>query len=138
MLDGLRRDFVSAATMPHLQAFRSRATWFDSHRSAAPSVTRVCASTFTTGCHPAAHGLEGNTLALLINGRFSVYDAGRPDFLAQRRSVTARAMDRPSLPERLAGNGGAVVYSNVSPGAAYVHDPDRHASVYHRAGSFGP
>ena len=30
------------------------------------------------------------------------------------------------------------MFSNVSPGAAYAHDPDGHGHVYHRAGSFGP
>jgi arylsulfatase A-like enzyme len=31
-----------------------------------------------------------------------------------------------------------ILFSNVSPGAAYAHDPDGHGYVYHRAGSFGP
>src|SRR5262249_14963308 len=31
-----------------------------------------------------------------------------------------------------------IIFSNVSPGAAYAHDPDGHGHVYHRAGSFGP
>jgi arylsulfatase A-like enzyme len=31
-----------------------------------------------------------------------------------------------------------ILLSNVSPGAAYAHDPDGHGFVYHRAGSFGP
>ena len=44
----------------------------------------------------------------------------------------------PTLAERLAPHGGAIVYNNVSPGAAYAHDPDGHGHVYHRAGSFGP
>jgi hypothetical protein len=138
MLDGLRRDHVRADTMPLLNEFRGRATWFDAHRSMAPSVTRVCASTFATGHYPAAHGLEGNTLALKSGDRFGVHDAGRPDFLSLRRSVTGRALDRPSLAERLKSAGGAIVLSNVSPGAAYVHDPDHHGHVYHRAGSFAP
>ena len=30
------------------------------------------------------------------------------------------------------------MFSNVSPGAAYAHDPDGHGHVYHRAGSFAP
>jgi arylsulfatase A-like enzyme len=30
------------------------------------------------------------------------------------------------------------VFNNVSPGAAYAHDPDGHGHVYHRAGSFAP
>ena len=31
-----------------------------------------------------------------------------------------------------------ILFSNVSPGAAYAHDPDGHGHVYHRAGSFAP
>jgi hypothetical protein len=42
------------------------------------------------------------------------------------------------LAERLAPHGGVIVYNNVSPGAAYAHDPDGYGHVYHRAGSFGP
>ena len=44
----------------------------------------------------------------------------------------------PTLAERLKDHGGAIIFSNVSPGAAYAHDPDGHGHVYHRAGSFGP
>ena len=36
------------------------------------------------------------------------------------------------------GSGEANIRSNVSPGAAYAHDPDGHGHVYHRAGSFAP
>jgi arylsulfatase A-like enzyme len=42
------------------------------------------------------------------------------------------------LTERVKDDGGAAIFSNVSPGAAYAHDPDGHGWVYHRAGSFGP
>src|SRR5262245_65266384 len=34
--------------------------------------------------------------------------------------------------------GGMVLFSNVSPGAAYAHDPDGFGHVYHRAGSYAP
>jgi len=44
----------------------------------------------------------------------------------------------PTLAERLAGAGGFVACSNVSPGAAYFLDPDSFGFVYHRAGSFAP
>jgi hypothetical protein len=43
-----------------------------------------------------------------------------------------------SLAERLVTAGGSAVFSNVSPGAAYAHDPDGYGTVRHRAGSFGP
>ena len=42
------------------------------------------------------------------------------------------------LAERLRDRAASVVYSNVSPGAAYFHDPDGFGHVFHRAGSFGP
>jgi len=38
----------------------------------------------------------------------------------------------------VAPHGGMILFSNVSPGAAYAHDPDGHGHVYHRAGSYAP
>jgi hypothetical protein len=65
-------------------------------------------------------------------------DAGHPDFLQHKRRVTGRSLAVPTLAERLKDHGGSIVFSNVSPGAAYAHDPDGHGYVYHRAGSYGP
>ncbi|PMR77396.1 alkaline phosphatase family protein [Billgrantia endophytica] len=138
ILDGLRRDFVRPDTTPHLARFKERCQWFAAHRSMAPSVTRVCSSSFATGCLPMRHEVEGNTLALVEDGRFAVHDVGQPGFFAHKRRVTGRSLAAPTLAERLHNHGGAVLFSNVSPGAAYAHDPDGHGFVYHRAGSFGP
>ena len=55
-----------------------------------------------------------------------------------KRAVTGRALAEPTLAERLAPHGGAVIFSNVSPGAAYAHDPDGFGHLHHRAGSFAP
>ena len=138
ILDGLRRDFVAPDLTPNLCRLRNEAEWFPEHRSVAPSVTRVASSCIATGCYPDAHGLEGNCLALVEDGRLVVHDVGLPEFFPHRKRVTGRALDRPTLSERLADHGGAVVFSNVSPGAAYAQDPDAHGTVYHRAGSYGP
>ncbi|ATU95204.1 alkaline phosphatase family protein [Phyllobacterium zundukense] len=138
ILDGLRRDFVREDTTPNLLQLRESSEWFAAHRSVTPSVTRVCSSSFTTGCSPAQHGLEGNSLALLEQDRFVIHDAGHPDFLQHRRHVVGTSLDRPGLAELLKERDGTIVYSNVSPGAAYAHDPDGNGYVYHRAGSFGP
>jgi arylsulfatase A-like enzyme len=43
----------------------------------------------------------------------------------------------PTLAQRTRDVGGTIVFSNVSPGASYTHDPDGNGHVYHRAGSFG-
>ena len=102
-----------------------------------PSATRVVSASFATGCTPARHELQGNTLALLEDGRLVYHDAGHPDFLQHKRRVTGRSLAVPTLAERLAPHGGMIMFSNVSPGAAYAHDPDGHGHVYHRAGSFG-
>ena len=138
ILDGLRRDFVGAARTPHLAEFVARAEQFPAYRTAFPSATRVVTATFATGCHPARHTLQGNSMALLEDGVLVPHDAGAPDFLQHKRAVNGYALAVPTLAERLAPHGGAIVYNNVSPGAAYAHDPDGYGHVYHRAGSFGP
>lgn len=138
ILDGLRRDLVTPALTPNVAAFAERAESFGAYRTVFPSCTRVVSASIATGCHPARHGLQGNTMALLEEGRPVRYDAGHPDFLQHKRRSTGRSLAMPTLAERLAPHGGAVIYSNVSPGAAYAHDPDGHGHVYHRAGSFGP
>ena len=66
------------------------------------------------------------------------HDAGLPGFLQHKRAVTGRTLAEPTLAERLAPHGGAVIFNNVSPGAAYAHDPDGFGHLHHRAGSFAP
>jgi arylsulfatase A-like enzyme len=137
ILDGLRRDLIGPETTPHLAAFAACAEQFSSYGTVFPSCTRVVSASLATGCLPARHGLQGNTLVLVEDGRLVRHDAGRPDFLQHKRRVTGRSLAVPTLAERLREHGGAVIFSNVSPGAAYAHDPDGHGRVYHRAGSFG-
>jgi hypothetical protein len=138
VLDGLRRDLITDAHMPALFRFSRRSQVFAAYRSMFPSATRVVSAAFATGCFPARHELQGNTLALLERGRLVYHDAGHPDFLQHKRRVTGRSLGVPTLAERLAPYGGMILFSNVSPGAAYAHDPDGHGHVYHRAGSYGP
>lgn len=138
VLDGMRRDLISELHTPALTRFADRARSFSAHRSMFPSATRVVSASFATGCTPARHELQGNTLALLEGERLIYHDAGHPEFLQRKRRVTGRSLAVPTLAERLAPHGGMILFSNVSPGAAYAHDPDGHGHVYHRAGSFAP
>jgi len=138
VLDGLRRDFVTAGRTPRLHDFAARAVRFDAHRSVFPSATRVVSSSLATGCYPNRHGMQGNSFALMEGGQLVAHDAGLPDFLQHKRAVTGASLAMPTLAQRLAPHGGVWVFSNVSPGAAYAHDPDGWGHVYHRAGSFGP
>ncbi len=138
VLDGMRRDLIGEAHTPALVGFAGRAHTFAAHRSMFPSATRVVSASFATGCTPARHELQGNALALMEDGRLVHHDAGHPEFLQHKRRVTGRSLAAPTLAERLAPHGGMVLFSNVSPGAAYAHDPDGYGHVFHRAGSFGP
>lgn len=138
ILDGLRRDFLDEARTPHLVRLCETATRFGAFRSAFPSATRVVSATFATGCFPARHTLHGNAMALIENGLLVPHDVGRPDFMDHKRRVHGHSLAVPTLAERLAGQGGVVVFNNVSPGAARAHDPDGFGHVYHRAISLGP
>ena len=137
-LDGLRRDMLTGALTPHLAAHARLAEQCAAHASMFPSATRVVSASIATGCQPTRHELQGNSLALLENGRLVAHDAGHPDFLQHKRRATGRSLAMPTIAERVKGHGGAVVFANVSPGAAYAHDPDGHGHIFHRAGSYGP
>jgi|TARA_B100002003_G_scaffold229803_2_gene239433 predicted AlkP superfamily pyrophosphatase or phosphodiesterase len=62
VLDGLRPDFVTPALMPALHALGQRGVVMRSHHAVFPTVTRVNASSISTGAYPAAHGLMGNSV----------------------------------------------------------------------------
>lgn len=136
--DSLRADLVDRETAPTLARLRDEGAWFTQFRGVFPSTTRTSAASIATGCLPAAHGLLGNTMVLDEGQGLACLSAGKPDFLDRLRRATGRALGRPTLHERVAGLGHAVAMSNVSPGAAYVHDPEGAGFVYHRSGSFGP
>jgi len=138
ILDGLRRDFIDAIRTPHLAGFAAQATPFPEFRTAFPSTTRAVSASFATGCSPAQHTLQGNAVALLERGSLVPHDVGRPDFLAHKRAITGHALAVPTMAERLAPYGGAIVFNNVSPGAANAHDPDAYGHLYHRVLSRGP
>ena len=136
--DGMRRDLVSAQRTPHIHELRTRSRWFGAHRSVFPSVTRSSSASIATGCHPSRHGLHGNTMALPDAGGYAVHNVGEPEFVERLRAAPGRTLRVPTAAERLRQHGGAVVFSNVSPGAAYFQDPDGQGHVYHRSGSYGP
>ena len=136
--DGLRADLVDAETAPTLARLRAECAYFSAFRGVFPSTTRTSAASIATGSRPLAHGLLGNTMVIDEGRGLSCLSAGRPDFLERLRRATGRALGRPTLHERVAALGAAVAMSNVSPGAAYVHDPEGAGYVYHRSGSFGP
>jgi arylsulfatase A-like enzyme len=136
--DGLGRNWVTREFTPLLDEIAGRSLRCEKHRAVFPSVTRVSAASIATGCHPGRHGLHGNRMGLLEDGRIVVRDVGKPDFRFHMRRATGATLSVPTLAERVVEIGGFIAFSNVSPGAAYFLDPENFGSVYHRAGSYAP
>jgi arylsulfatase A-like enzyme len=136
--DSLRRDLISPASAPNLTGLAEISTDFVNGRGVFPSVTRVTSASIATGCRPASHGLLGNTMVLDEGDGLVCLSVGKPEFRERMRRATGGTLRRATLAERLTEVGGAIVMSNVSPGAAYFQDPDGHGWVYHRSGSFAP
>src|SRR5688572_25927167 len=60
--DGLRPDYITEQNMPNLFAFSKLGCYGKQHHSVFPTVTRVNASSYSSGSYPATHGLLGNTV----------------------------------------------------------------------------
>jgi len=136
--DSLRADLVSPEFTPRLAELRRTFSEFSSHATVFPSTTRTASASIATGSFPAHHGLHGNAMALDEGKGLVCLSTGKADFRERLRKAKGRTLLRPTLAQRLAGDGGCIVFSNASPGAAYFQDPDGHGFVYNRAGSYGP
>ena len=136
--DGLRSDMINPNFAPNLNRIKRKACVYSEHKSVFPSTTRTTAASIATGCYPGTHGLEGNCMALDDGGGLKAMSVGPADFREKMRQITGRTLRVPTISERITKLGDAVVFSNVSPGAAYFHDPDGHGYVFHRCGSYGP
>lgn len=136
--DGHRADLVRPELSPVLCGLADGGRRFANHSSIFPSVTRSVSASIATGCRPARHGLHGNTMALDFGDGPVVHDVGKPEFRDAMRHATGRTLHVPTMVERVSAHGAGVVYSNVSPGAAYFQDPEGFGHVYHRAGSYAP
>lgn len=83
VVDGLRPDYVSRERTPNLQAFGERGVVFTNHHSVYPTVTRVNASSISTGTYPSGHGLMGNSVFFPRVDPARFLDTGNRDNLLQ-------------------------------------------------------
>jgi len=132
IMDGLRADMVTPRWTPNLVRLADQGRMQRNHRSVYPSTTRTASASIATGCAPGRHGLEGNCVALDEGDGLVALSAGPPDFRDRLRQATGQTLRAPTLAERLSPHGGAVIYSNVSPGAALFQDPDEFGRLRHR------
>ena len=123
VVDGLRPDYVTPDVMPALTALARRGVVFTRHHSVYPTVTRVNASSISTGSYPEAHGLMGNSVFFprVHPARFlGTADRGN---LVDIARVEGRLLTAPTLGELLQEAGRRMlVVSSGSTGSAFLNN----------------
>ena len=122
VLDGLRPDYVTPELMPNLYALGQRGVVMTRHHAVYPTVTRVNASSISTGAYPEAHGLMGNSVFFpeVDTGRF--LDTGdRANLLRVEETTGSWLLTATTLGEALAAASERVlVVSSGSTGSSYL------------------
>ena len=123
VVDGLRPDYVTAAVMPNLTALGTRGVVFNRHHSVYPTVTRVNASSISTGAYPETHGLLGNTVFFPRVDPAKPLDTADRSNLVRIAEVEKRLLTAKTLGESLQEAGRKMlVVSSGSSGSAFLNN----------------
>ena len=122
VLDGLRPDYVTAELMPNLYALGRRGVVFTAHHAVYPTVTRVNASSISTGAYPETHGLMGNTVFFPeVDARRFLSTSERDNLLRTAEAEDGRLLTAPTLGETMQAAGMSVlVVSSGSSGSSLL------------------
>jgi arylsulfatase A-like enzyme len=121
VVDGLRPDYITPESMPHLVRLGQRGIVFNAHHSVVPTVTRVNGSSLVTGAYPETHGLLGNSIYIPTVSATRVLDTGAREDLEAVERADGHLLTAPTLGEILerAGKRLLAVGSGTT-GSAYV------------------
>ncbi len=123
VVDGLRPDYVTADVMPNLTALGKRGVVFNRHHSVYPTVTRVNASSISTGAYPEVHGLIGNAVYFPKVDPAKFLDTGDRNNLVTIAGAEGRLLTAPTLGELLQAAGRKMlVVSSGSTGSAFLNN----------------
>jgi predicted AlkP superfamily pyrophosphatase or phosphodiesterase len=134
LVDGLRPDYVTGEVMPNLTALGRRGVIFNKHHSVYPTVTRVNASSISTGAYPQAHGLLGNSVFFPTVNASKFLDTGdrndlleiaateQPLLTATTLGESLRAVGRKMLVVSSGSSGSAFLNNHTVAGGAILHD----------------
>jgi arylsulfatase A-like enzyme len=121
VVDGLRPDYITADVMPRLRALGQRGVFFNAHHSTFPTVTRVNASSMSTGAYPETHGLLGNTVYSPKVSATRGVNTSNATELDAMETAEGRLLTAPTLGESLQRGGkNLLVFSAGSPGSAML------------------
>ena len=122
VLDGLRPDYVTPELMPNLHRLGERGVVFTNHHAVYPTVTRVNASSISTGAYPEAHGMLGNSVFFpAVDATRFLTSGDRQNLLAIERAEPNRLLTAPTLGAQLQRDGrAALVVSAGSTGSSFL------------------
>ena len=107
--------------MPNLAALGARGVVFSRHHSVYPTVTRVNASSISTGAYPSTHGLMGNAVFFPRVSPTAFLDTADREALLKIANVEGRLLTAPTLAESLQAAGRRLlVVSSGSAGSALL------------------
>ncbi|MCB9767822.1 MAG: alkaline phosphatase family protein [Candidatus Omnitrophica bacterium] len=122
VLDGFRPDYLSEELTPNLFSLSEDGVFFENHHSVYPTVTRVNASSFVTGCYPAKHGLMENTVYFpKVNPTGGLSTGSRDNLEKIMASEDGNLLTAKSLGEILQDNGKTLMaFSSGSSGSCFL------------------
>jgi len=123
VVDGLRPDYVTPEVMPNLTALGRRGAVFNRHHAVYPTVTRVNASSISTGAYPETHGILGNSVFFPKVEPAKFLDTGDRHSLLKIAAAETRLLTAPTLGESLQAAGRRMlVVSSGSGGSAFLNN----------------
>ena len=121
--------------MPNLTALAKRGVIFSRHHSVYPTVTRVNASSISTGAYPETHGLMGNSVFFPRVSLTKFLDTSDHKSLMTIAETEGRLLTAPTLAESLQAAGQRMLaISSGSAGSAFLnnHTVAGGAVLHHR------
>jgi hypothetical protein len=122
--DGLRPDYITPENMPNVYAFSKKGSYGNQHHSVFPTVTRVNASSYSTGSYPGTHGLMGNTVYFpQVNKTTGLNTGDASQLEAIAKATGDHLLTAASLGEILQKNGSKMmVFSSGTTGQALMQN----------------
>ncbi len=121
VLDGLRPDYVTPEVMPNLYALGQRGVVFRNHHAVYPTVTRVNASSISTGAYPSVHGLMGNSVFFPTVDPTRFLSTSDRENLLRIEETEGELLTAPTLADALEQAGRRMlVMSSGSSGSSYL------------------
>ena len=124
VIDGLRPDSITEATMPQLDRLKKGGVWYTHSHSVFPTVTRVNTTSISTGTLPSHHGIVSNSVYLPAISKSVLSNGDYRNLLSLGQANGGRVVGPKSLHEYLEeASIGYVAVSSGSTGNALLLNP---------------